>query len=172
MTSSCDQTIASYLIKNLTIQYNSQLGQLNNCYSQIKNISWTNLNVWYRIVHILIVLLEKIVNSRNLQYFQLQNRQNCRVIFSTFYFYLLNINFNFTRIFEPLWVRNKNLPFFSQQKISKKKQKTLITKRLCQKIQNNILMIFFFLCGNRSKSIYFLLNYTKLAKDDIICTKD
>ena len=32
-------------------------------------------------------------------------------------------------------------------------------------------MIFFFPVGSRSKPIYFLLNYSKLAKDDIICIK-
>ena len=36
MTSSCDQTIASYLIKNLTIPHNSQLGDLPPCGPKMK----------------------------------------------------------------------------------------------------------------------------------------
>ena len=49
MVSSCDQTIASYLIKNLTIPYNNQLGDLSPCgpkmkkypffYQKVKNAS-------------------------------------------------------------------------------------------------------------------------------------
>ena len=103
-------------------------------------------------LHILIVLLEKIVkkivNSKNLQYFQLQNQQNCRVIFSTFCFYLLNINFNFTRIFEPLWVRNKNLPFFfSTKNFFKEKTENINYKKTMSKIQKQYFDDFCFSWG-------------------------
>merc|ERR1712030_186013 len=65
-------------------------------------------------------IIDKKSLIQDLQYFSRKIKQIVAQLSQLFYSYFLNINFNTTRIFVPLWVRNKNVPFFSHQNFKKK----------------------------------------------------
>ena len=91
-------------------------GHLTNCYSQTKN----QLNQPYYHISYINRTIDRKSLIQTFNIFSRKIKQIAAQLSQLFCTYFLNINFNTTRIFVPLWVRNKNVPLFSHQNFKEK----------------------------------------------------